>query len=112
MDRPLSGRCILVVEDQYLIADDIKRQLRNAGAKVVGPVAQVDAALSAMEEATIDIAVVDIHLGQETSLKVTTELTRRNIPFLIVTGYDSNAIDQNLQNAPRVEKPYGDTEIP
>ena len=41
----LSGRRVLVVEDEYYLADDIGRALRSAGADVAGPVGEVEDAL-------------------------------------------------------------------
>ncbi|WP_345822590.1 hypothetical protein ABC766_15095 [Methylobacterium fujisawaense] len=62
--RPLSHRRILVVEDEYLIAMDVKRWLMAAGATVVGPVPSVERALGLIEEGYIDAAVLDINLGE------------------------------------------------
>ena len=45
-DSPLRGRRILVVEDDYLLAESLNDLLAEAGAKVVGPVGNVPEALS------------------------------------------------------------------
>ncbi|MBV9461770.1 MAG: response regulator, partial [Bradyrhizobium sp.] len=34
---PLSGRRVLVIEDEYFLADDIMRALTALGARVIGP---------------------------------------------------------------------------
>ncbi len=43
--RQLEGLCILVVEDEALIAIDIEAQLRQLGCIVVGPEGRLDRAL-------------------------------------------------------------------
>ena len=40
-DRQLQGAKVLIVEDEYLIADDLARMLSQAGAILVGPVGTV-----------------------------------------------------------------------
>jgi hypothetical protein len=47
--RPLSGRRILVVEDEYLIAIEMERWLQEAGAEVAGPVPDTKRALALIE---------------------------------------------------------------
>lgn len=37
----LAGRAILVVEDEYFAADDLRRELVRADARVVGPVSSL-----------------------------------------------------------------------
>jgi orotate phosphoribosyltransferase len=45
----LSGRLVLVVEDEYFIADEIAEALREAGAEVVGVAVIVDRGTGARE---------------------------------------------------------------
>jgi hypothetical protein len=40
----LAGRRVLVVEDEYLIASEVKRWLLAAGSEVIGPVPSMDQA--------------------------------------------------------------------
>ena len=64
------GKRILVVEDEYLIADDLRTQLTAHGATVVGPVASVNEALALIESRAIDAAILDINLDAETTFPV------------------------------------------
>ena len=55
---------ILVVEDGYIIARDIKRDLENSGYVVVGPVPPLEAAMRSLAgdgERSVDAAVLDIN---------------------------------------------------
>jgi CheY-like chemotaxis protein len=88
---PLSGKRVLVVEDEPLIAMNYAAQLAEAGACVVGSCASVGEALNVLknagEAAAIDAAVVDFVLKDRNSEPVQVELKRRNIPFVVVSGY-------------------------
>ncbi|MBB5696139.1 response regulator [Muricoccus pecuniae] len=46
----LRGRRILVVEDEYFIAEEVREALERAGAEVVGPVPEVGEAMALARE--------------------------------------------------------------
>lgn len=102
----LSGRRILLVEDDYFIAADLSGALERAGIEVVGPAGSVSDALRLIEtDSPLDGAILDIHLGEERGFPVADDLTRRGVPFVFVSGYDSQAIPAPYADAPRCEKP-------
>ncbi|HUD95317.1 response regulator [Sphingobium sp.] len=102
----LAGLHILVVEDEYLIADEIRDMLDAAGAKVLGPVPTVEAALARIVEAPrIDAAILDINLRGTMVFDVADALNARAVPFLFATGYDRSAIPDRFNEIPRAEKP-------
>ena len=105
--RPLAGRRILVVEDDYLIAETLAEVLAAAGAVVAGPVGTADEAHAALAEqgSALDAAVLDIDLHGEKSYAVADAMIRRGIPFVLTTGYDANAVDPAYRHLPRCEKP-------
>jgi len=57
------SRCILVVEDDPLIAEDIQGYLLEHGHRVLGPVASRMEAQALITTGRPDAAVLDIHLG-------------------------------------------------
>lgn len=62
----LRGHLILVVEDDYFVADDLCRELEDQGVNVLGPVPSVADALALLaREERPDIAVLDVKLGDE-----------------------------------------------
>src|SRR3712207_8803154 len=61
----LTGRRILVVEDEYFIADDIARALTGLGAEIVGPAPDVESAAALLSQRPVDWAVLDINLQGE-----------------------------------------------
>jgi len=79
------GRRVLVVEDNYLIAVGVVAVLQQAGALVVGPVANSRDALALLDPLP-DCASLDVQLGKETSFPVADELAARGVPFLFCTG--------------------------
>jgi CheY-like chemotaxis protein len=106
------GRRILVVEDEYLIADDIRDLLTRDGAEVVGPVATADAAAALVEsDDRIDAALLDVNLRGDTDFAFADMLFTRNVPFAFATGYDREIIPDRFQAAPRLEKPLNPRQI-
>ncbi|MBI0538526.1 response regulator [Roseomonas sp. KE2513] len=112
MTSRLAGLRLLVVEDEYFLADDLSKALRAEGAKVIGPAPSVDAALDLLDETDqLDGAVVDINLQGETAYPVADALMDRAIPFLFATGYDAVHIPRKYGNVPRCKKPTDAAEV-
>lgn len=105
--RPgLAGRRVLVVEDDYMIADELCRHLEDAGADVLGPVPDVATALELLAaEGALDGAVLDVNLGGEMAWPVADTLLARGVPFLFATGYDASVIPAAYAGVRRCEKP-------
>jgi len=107
-----TGLRVLVVEDEYFLADDMGRALEKAGAKVVGPVPSRGAALAMIASgAAIDLAILDINLQGETVFPVADALSERNIPFVFATGYDLGSIPTAYENVRRWEKPFDTADL-
>lgn len=101
----LDGRCVLIVEDQYLVADEMRRMIAGMGADVLGPVARSNAALQLLNETAVDFALLDINLGDQNAYPVAAELLRRKVPFLFATGCEPWVIPEAFQAVPRLDKP-------
>jgi CheY-like chemotaxis protein len=105
-DAPLRGCRVLVTEDEYFLADDIARSLRSLGAKVAGPVSELEDALGILDSGeTIDGAVLDVNLKGEMIFPIARALRARNLPFVFTTGYDRAAVDPEFQDVLVWEKP-------
>jgi CheY-like chemotaxis protein len=105
-DDGLEGRRLLVVEDEYFLAEDLARRIERAGARVVGPVGTVDDALDLIEGTQrLDGALLDINLRGEMAYPVADALHERGIPFVFTTGYDGTTIPPRYKGVARHEKP-------
>ena len=103
----LGDPVILLVEDQMLIAMDVEATLADHGVTTVITTSSAPEALAKLAQTEPDIAVLDVNLGQGTSIPVAHELKRLGIPFIFATGYtDSVMIPPDLKGAPLVRKPY------
>lgn len=104
----LSGHKVLLVEDDYFIADAMRRMLLRTGAEVLGPVATVDRALALIAASSkIDVAVLDINLRDVMVFPVADALETRGVPFVFATGYEGTAIPARYAHVQRCEKPVG-----
>lgn len=101
----LNGHRILVVEDEYEIAWDTARTLRVAGAEVMGPCPDEQAAWNEIEVQRPDAVVLDINLGHGPSFTLAEALTAQGIPFVFVTAYDFRVIPEKYAANVRLEKP-------
>ena len=102
----LAGRRVLVVEDDPLIAAELRDTLADQGADVVGPVPTVRAAIAAIAASAPDIAVLDVNLRNSTSAPVVDLLRAADVPHVLVTGYSRHQLDDEcLREAPIVSKP-------
>ena len=97
---------ILVVEDEYMIADEFRMELEEAGAVVVGPTATGEDALRLIATGPkLDGALLDVNLGGTMSFAAADRLMRDGIPFIFTTGYDASSIPGRFDRIPRCEKP-------
>jgi len=103
--EPLHGRQILVVEDEYFLADDISRHLRARGVAVLGPAATLEEAARLLDAHSPDCAVLDVNLRGEMAYPLVDRLEAAGIPFLIATGYDAKALPSRFRAVPCLEKP-------
>ena len=97
-------RHILLVEDEYFIADAMQRSLEDAGAYVVGPAASVKDALALLDSEPVDGAVLDVSLYDGKVYPVAEVLMARGIPFIFTTGYDASDLPPAWRHVPRYEK--------
>jgi DNA-binding response OmpR family regulator len=105
-DGSLRGRRILVLEDEYMLSEDMREALEAEGAIVLGPAPRVRDGLTILDEqAAIDAAVLDVNLQGEMVFPLADRLIQSGTPFLFATGYDPDVIPARFQSVPRCEKP-------
>jgi CheY-like chemotaxis protein len=63
----LSGRRVLLVEDEMMVAMLVEDMLSDFGCHVLGPASRLEEALRLADAGEIDVAILDVNLnGQET----------------------------------------------
>lgn len=108
----LTGKIVLVVEDDYYVASDTATALRGAGAEVLGPCPTEEDALRILEEETPSAVVLDLNLGGGgPRFEIAYELVRHGTPFVFLTGYDPDVIPDELANVVRLQKPIALIEV-
>lgn len=95
---------IMIVEDELIVAGDIRLTLERAGYKVSGVARSVHRALEIIETERPDLVLLDIYLkGDQTGIDLAVELNKVNIPFV----YLSANCNRQVLEAAKVTQPYG-----
>ncbi|MBB3910257.1 response regulator [Sphingomonas desiccabilis] len=106
LQHSVEGCRVLVIEDEYYLADDLRTELDDAGAIVIGPAGSVEDAMDLIaSQSHLDAAVVDMNLGGEPASPVIDTLLERSVFVVLSTGYDEDAIPERFRHLPRCEKP-------
>jgi CheY-like chemotaxis protein len=106
MDRLLSGRRSLVVEDEMLVLIMIEDMLADLGCEVVTAAATINQALALIEAQVFDVAMLDMNLNGEQTYSVADALAARGVPFVFSTGYSGHDIRDGYRDRPVLKKPF------
>ncbi len=104
----LTGKRVLLVEDEILISMLAEEILQDLGAHIVGPAARLEHAWALLDTEAIDLAMLDRNLNGEFSDELAAELRRRGIPVVLATGYGAMS---GADDIIVVAKPYSDEMI-
>jgi CheY-like chemotaxis protein len=105
VDKLLSGRRVLVVEDELLLAMMIEDMLTDLGCEAVTTVGTVDEALALIDAHVFNAAMLDMNLNGNTSHSVAEALVARGVPFIYSTGNNSGNMKPGFQGHPVLKKP-------
>jgi len=97
---------VLVVEDEMLLAMLVEDSLVDFGCDVVGPVARVADGVKLASSERLDGAILDINIAGSEVFPVASELARRSVPFIFISGYDLNNLPQVWRSRPALRKPF------
>lgn len=100
----LTGKRILLVEDEVIIAMMLEDMVAELGGIAVGPATTKGAGMDLAETEQLDAAVLDVNLGDCASTDIADILARREIPFILATGYGAGTA--NTHGVPVLQKPY------
>lgn len=103
-DVDLSGHHVLVLDDDFYLAQDTASALRTCGAQVMGPFSQSSDAVQAVHGGLTG-AILDINLGNGACFATAARLSECEVPFVFLTGYDVGVIPDIFQDVPVLQKP-------
>jgi response regulator of citrate/malate metabolism len=99
-----SGQTILIVEDEFAVANDLRQILEKAGYRVSGIAFTVAKAMELKNQQKPDLVLLDIHLkGEQTGIDLARILAEENIPFVYVSANTNSSILQEVKTT----QPYG-----
>ncbi|ODA67435.1 putative transcriptional regulatory protein pdtaR [Methyloligella halotolerans] len=107
----LSGKHILVVEDEALAALHLEDMLQELGCEVVGPAARVKHAIELLDQGSPDLAILDLNVAGELVYPVADTLAARGVPFLFATGLGIASLDENYRDRPVLQKPFAFSDL-
>jgi PAS domain S-box-containing protein len=101
----LTGTNIMVVEDEALVALAVNDALVDSGWCVIGPFSVVADARNVVLNTPISAAILDVNLNGDLVYPLAEMLKEREIPFVFVTGYGVESIDQRFRQVQVLHKP-------
>lgn len=102
----LQGTTILIVEDNFVVADALRYLLDGYDGSVTAIVPSLEKAFESLAAQPVDIAVLDINLNGQSVIPLAEHLRAQGIPFVFLTGYgDEELIPESLRGQPRLDKP-------
>jgi PAS domain S-box-containing protein len=101
----MSGKRVLIVEDESVIAAGIAKKLENRGYDPVASVSSGEEAISTAEELQPDVVLMDVRIeGDMDGTAAAAEIRRRlDIPVVYLTAYS----DQQTLSKAKLSEPYG-----
>ena len=108
LDHPLTGKCVLVLEDEFLIALDVEQLCRDHGAANVVIIRSLEElGPDPFNAHGIQVAIVDVMLAGRSTVEFARNLLHRNIPFVFATGYSGgDGVFEGFSDVTVVGKPY------
>ncbi|CAA7614938.1 response regulator [Magnetospirillum sp. UT-4] len=106
MKRESTGRRVLVIEDEMMVAMGLEMALEDAGYDVVGPFGRLDQALDAACNERMDVALLDVNVRGEDIFPVADILAARGIPYVFLTGYGRDILPARFGSGRILSKPF------
>ena len=102
---------VLVVEDEPLVAENLRADLVDAGFAVVGVAARLEKALRLIEEVAFDVAILDANLAGTSAAPAAAALSARKLPFVVLSGYAREQLQRQFSEGVYLQKPYRVAEL-
>jgi DNA-binding response OmpR family regulator len=97
--------CILIVEDEPMLAFALEEFLIDAGFEIVGVAGRIETALAMIESGGFDAAILDANLAGVSAGPAALALRARGVPFIVVSGYLASQQQSAFKGALCLQKP-------
>ncbi len=98
------SQTVLIVEDEFAVANDLRRILEKSGYRISGIASSVAKAIEINGQQRPDLVLLDIHLkGPQTGIDLARKLTQDEIPFVYVSANTNTSILEEVKTT----QPYG-----
>jgi len=112
MSQALTGRRVLVVEDESLVAMLLETILEDMGCDTVGPAANIDDGLAlATDDEHLDAALLDVNVAGRHVFPVAEALKARGVPFVFSTGYGEGGLPDEWRGQATIQKPFTEAAV-
>jgi CheY-like chemotaxis protein len=105
-DLHVQDYCILLVEDETVIAFLIEDMLTDLGFRQVIHVASVPDAMALLRTKRPDAAILDVNVRNAPVYPVAESLAAARVPFMFATGYGPGAIPAPWRYVTVIQKPF------
>jgi len=112
MTQPLTGRRVLIVEDESLVAMLLETILEDMECIPVGPASNIDdGEVLARDTANLDAALLDVNVAGRQVFPVAEILKARGVPFVFSTGYGEGGLPEEWRGQATIQKPFTEAAI-
>ena len=112
MTQPLTGRRVLIVEDESLVAMLLETILEDMECIPVGPASNIDdGEVLARDTADLDAALLDVNVAGRQVFPVAEILKARGVPFVFSTGYGEGGLPEEWRGQATIQKPFTEAAI-
>ncbi len=101
----LSGKRVLVIEDEPLIAADLEAVIIDSGGIVAGRATSLPDAIMLAANADLDGAILDLRLGSQTTMELLRDLQQRGVACVVHTGQSDRQLIESSPGLRVCDKP-------
>ncbi|MET0330361.1 MAG: response regulator [Dyella sp.] len=101
----------MVIEDNLFLAMALEEVLVHLGHQVTASAQSLEQALSLVEQANVDCAIVDVDLRGQDAFPLLDRLRQRAIRYVLATGLPLSEIPEHYRRGVLVTKPYDAGEL-
>ena len=110
-DQLLSGKRVLVVEDEMLVLMAIEDMLGDLGCTSIKVAGNMEKALALVATEKFDLATLDVNLNGQRSYPIAKALSDAGVPFAFSTGYGEHGVGEGYGHHLVLNKPYSGPQL-